>query len=342
MEAEKNITGRNHGLDLIKVICTVLILFHHYQQVLGVKFRYLNFYLGNVPCHLCVEVFFFISGIVTVNYIDRIRNGLGFGAFFGRKYLRLMPLMAISTISCFVFQLFRTGINGGKEILQRAFEALGVALGFQIFFNKDTINNPMWYVSVLLVCYCIFYLICLIPRKTDQIKVNLVFVMTVVAGVIIWILFFDTTFGNISRGLMSFFGGLVFAAATEKKKKTLPGPVWIVILLAGIWLADISYYALDRFIGSFVICPSVIMLSRSRILNRIADSKIMNLLVKASFNTYCWHLFGLMILSTFPLNFNSVWLMLLFAAVMTGLGIVSYYLIERPVSDRLRKFQSKT
>lgn len=34
---------RKYGLDVIKIAATILIIFHHYQQVTGVTFDGINF-----------------------------------------------------------------------------------------------------------------------------------------------------------------------------------------------------------------------------------------------------------------------------------------------------------
>ena len=35
---------RNYSLDFLKIIATILIVFHHYQQILNVEFRGVNFF----------------------------------------------------------------------------------------------------------------------------------------------------------------------------------------------------------------------------------------------------------------------------------------------------------
>ena len=60
----ENRIERNDGLDIIKVIATIIIVFHHYQQVTGVIFDGINFYGGKFPFGYVVELFFIISGYV--------------------------------------------------------------------------------------------------------------------------------------------------------------------------------------------------------------------------------------------------------------------------------------
>ncbi len=39
---------RSGVLDLVKILATILILFHHYQQLLGVRFEKIYFFGGRV------------------------------------------------------------------------------------------------------------------------------------------------------------------------------------------------------------------------------------------------------------------------------------------------------
>ena len=78
--------------DIIKIICTVCILFHHYQQLTGTFFyRGLNFYGGRFYFGYLVELFFIMSGWVMVSYIEKIKDKMSFPAFFSKRAIRLLP-----------------------------------------------------------------------------------------------------------------------------------------------------------------------------------------------------------------------------------------------------------
>ena len=67
---------RNYSLDFFKIIATILIVFHHYQQILSIEFGEINFYGGKFYFGYLVEFFFLISGFLMFNYIERIKEGL--------------------------------------------------------------------------------------------------------------------------------------------------------------------------------------------------------------------------------------------------------------------------
>jgi len=76
---------RNYGLDFLKIVATILIVFHHYQQVLNVEFAGINFFGGKFYFGYLVELFFLISGFLMFKYIERIKQGLTFKEFFFKE-----------------------------------------------------------------------------------------------------------------------------------------------------------------------------------------------------------------------------------------------------------------
>ena len=58
------------GFDILKIVSATLIVFHHYQQVFKVRFNGINFYDGAFNFGYLVELFFIISGILTL-YSDK-------------------------------------------------------------------------------------------------------------------------------------------------------------------------------------------------------------------------------------------------------------------------------
>ena len=52
--------------DIIKTLAATLIVFHHYQQVFKCEFSGINFYSGLFNFGYLVELFFMISGFLTL------------------------------------------------------------------------------------------------------------------------------------------------------------------------------------------------------------------------------------------------------------------------------------
>ena len=89
--------NRQYSLDFIKIIATIFIIFHHYQQfICGVLDSGVNYYGGIFNFGYMVELFFILSGYFMYPYIEKIKHGLSFKKFFGARYIRLIPLVAIA------------------------------------------------------------------------------------------------------------------------------------------------------------------------------------------------------------------------------------------------------
>lgn len=58
-------------LDFLKFILAVIIVFHHFQQHLSVKFENFNFYYGRIYFGHIVEFFFIISGILMTLFVEK-------------------------------------------------------------------------------------------------------------------------------------------------------------------------------------------------------------------------------------------------------------------------------
>lgn len=93
-------TQREHGLDFVKVIATLLIVLHHYWQVQNVHIdNFVNFYGGKFYFGYIVELFFVLSGFFMLGSIKRINDGQSFRDFFVKKYMRFQPLVMISVVA---------------------------------------------------------------------------------------------------------------------------------------------------------------------------------------------------------------------------------------------------
>ena len=218
--------------DIIKIICTVCILFHHYQQLTGTFFyKGINFYGGRFYFGYLVELFFVMSGMVMVPYIEKIKDKMSFPAFMYKRVIRLLPSLIVSTVLYDIFlYIFINVCNGHIRYPEKinVFGSIITSLGMGSWcITRDyEINTINWYVSVLLLCYIIMYTLIFISKKT-KIPMPLLLVIPMIAGVI-------RTYGmeysflpfyspRIARGYIHFFGGMllgiIFTSLVKKFKK---------------------------------------------------------------------------------------------------------------------------
>jgi len=204
--------------DILRVVLTAFVLFHHYQQLTGTFFyRGINFYGGKFYFGYIVEVFFLMSGFFMVPYVAKIRDKMSFPAFFGKRLIRLLPSMIVSTAAYDIALFFYVRLCNGTLRYPTNINVFGsiiTALGLGSWsITRDFEINPIcWYVSVLLLCYILMYIFVFISKIT-KIPAGILLAIPMIAGVVIThvtefsIIPFLST--RIARGYIHFFGGLL-------------------------------------------------------------------------------------------------------------------------------------
>lgn len=204
--------------DILRVVLTAFVLFHHYQQLTGTFFyRGINFYGGKFYFGYIVEVFFLMSGFFMVPYVAKIRDKMSFPAFFGKRIIRLLPSMIAATVFYDIALFFYVRLCNGTLRYPtdiNVFGSIVTALGLGSWsITKDFEINPIcWYVSVLLLCYILMYIFVFISKVT-KIPAGILLAIPMIAGVVIThvtefsIIPFLST--RIARGYIHFFGGML-------------------------------------------------------------------------------------------------------------------------------------
>ena len=273
---------RNYGLDFLKIVATILIVFHHYQQILNIEFKGINFYGGKFYFGYLVEFFFLVSGFLMFNYIEKIKVGLTFKDFFIRRIIRLMPLIIIAAISYEILLYIYPKVFGDyfynlkPDFWGLIISVLGIQAGWT--FENPMINNPMWYISVLLLCYIIFYILTKISitKKYNHIYF---YIAIVFLGLSIQKNGTDLAFFNsyTARGYYAFFFGLVFSIFfyNYKISKFIKiSSIFSVILIT--FLIVRHYSIIEKNINytlTFIYYPALIIIFNSDIVKRILYSK---------------------------------------------------------------------
>ena len=204
-----------YSLDFLKIISTFIIVFHHYQQVTETVYdKGINFYYGRFYFGYFVELFFIISGFLTYKYISLIKNdSLIFKDFFIKKTFRYyisVPITVISFafIECLYYLKFHFMTINRFDI----FNIISSCFLVQHWglFDNPMLNNPIWYISVLIFCYIVFYFICWFSKifKFDE---TYFFILFVLIGLYIKFQDLNLLFLNsyLYRGYVSFFLGLL-------------------------------------------------------------------------------------------------------------------------------------
>ena len=344
--------ARNNSLDFLKIIATILIVFHHYQQALNVEFTQINFFGGKFYFGYLVELFFLISGFLMFNYIEKIKQGLNFESFFINRVKRFLPLVAIAAIlyECLIYFYFRIFgekfLEQGLNFFGTIISILGIQAGWS--FENPMINNPMWYISVLILCYILFY----ISTKISILKkINCVYLYVILVFLGLSIQKNNTNLAFLNyytaRGYYSFFFGVLFSIYFNNYKIRKFVKILSIFLVIFITYLIVAHYSIVEkninYTLTFIYYPALIIIFNIDIIKKIYSSKLITKLAETSFNVYVWHVEAILIfiiikkVSNLNINFVSYKTMLIFTIILYIFGTISYYLIEKPLEKLIFK-----
>ncbi len=340
---------RYYSLDVLKFIAAVLIIFHHFQQSFNIQFSGINFFDGKIYLGYIVELFFMLSGLFMAMGAERYAND-DFGKFFRKRALRLFPMVWITvTVHAVILIIYRE--VAGKELAETGLwkYLTSMTLTFEGGFVKlggRGFNNPIWYLCTLLVCYVLFWLVVHFSakRKTNPLYMY-VFMVLIGMGVNDYEISLPLFNPEVSRGVVPFFFGCVIwiiYSVIKKKTAVIISLVAITIaLLAGYTSYD-TYYDNLQMILIFMIYPALILLfMTSTVTDAIFNHKICGELGKISFEMYMWHVpvFSLLKLLSLIINLqipHTYAGMCTVALAIIGLSTAMYYLVERPLSRKVK------
>lgn len=353
---EQNIK-RIYPIDTIKFISSILIIFHHFHQCFGTGKMSIKFY-GGEYLHLenIVELFFLISGLMMG--INNLKNSKkSFESFYFPKLFRLMPM---STISIFTFSLLAF-INfniTGKWWMGIVPTFWGILRGCLLIFkggpileNGINLNNPLWYICVLLICYNIYWLILWIALRL-KITPKYLFIIMIMIGISVLTYNFNLPFLNYysGRGYMSFFTGVIFADIFKwfennyKKKKYIFIPESIILFFIILTVLIPQLFIVDgqNYLLVFLFFPSLILtIVFSEFSQKLFDYKIFEKLGKISFEIYVWHfpvfLFINICYECMKIEIETTWYIMLVVLFLIIMFSICTYVVERKITLILEK-----
>lgn len=334
---------RYHNLDIIKAVAAILIVFHHYQQIANVEFDGINFYGGSFYWGNLVELFFLISGFVMA-----LSDKKGKSVFrkFADKCIRIYPstILACSALIITVYagyfllgEFIHTSVDY-SNIVTIISSYLLIFSGW--FLNIGLgINNPTWYLCVLLLCYIIYYAIEVISEKT-RINANIFYFL------VFLISFIEKYFGQSrlfffmvnKRGYVCFFLGVLLYNLIVKK--FIDKQIWLaitglaVITAIGIWRWGIgSWGVLVLFLFPLLILVAVNI--------RQLSIPILKTWGGASYQVYLWHIPSFIFLRligrlTGIQITHSYLTMVIFTIFVEIVALFIYKYYEIPVTKRLK------
>ena len=216
---------RDYSLDFLKILATICIIFHHYQQVTGASFdHFINFWNGKFYFGYIVELFFVLSGYFMFSYIEKIEGGLSFPQFYLKRFLRLAPMLLIGAVAyeILLVSYHHIYMSSWMDITASFWgiiiDALGIQEGWVL--PNPCVNNPTWYISVLLLCYILFYFIVYLSHRICIPKEYLfIFMIFLGMGIQTYAINLPFLNGSSARGFYAFFFGILLHETLTKIKK---------------------------------------------------------------------------------------------------------------------------
>ena len=359
---------REYSLDVLKIVTTLVVLLIHYQQVFqGIPGLHYPFYAGSRTFFLfAVELFFVLSGFLMYRYEKRIREGMSFPRFFLRRYLRFLPLMAMSVTvyaalswGLFYDHFRTTGELRGLYLLEEpsVWGWLVTALGLQAGWGPADphINAPLWYISALLGCCLVFYGIVRVSRRL-KISPCYFYAGMILLGISLNGHPYDHLpflTASMARGYYSFFAGLLLAKVLEKR----PVSLRTAGVCAGIVLVFFTAFRFSwtralmepnyMMLAGIVVLPALVTLFLSAPIRRLFAHPWLGTLGAIAFDVYIWHDTGNVLAAilgeAFSWNafFYSVPGMVIWIALTWAFGAFSYFCIEKPIDRRVQAWMEK-
>jgi len=351
--ALKSDTDRDYSLDFLKFLAAIFIVFHHYQQLLDITFpTEISYWNGKFYWGYMVELFFVLSGFFMAKYVDKIKKRtINLKNFYLRRWLRVAPMVFITAV------VYEIGVYLYIRFTGQLYFGTGVSL-FGIItdtlciqaggvFPNPCVNNVTWYLSVLMICYVVFYLL---TYLSSRLKINetYFFIAMILLGIAINTYALNLPFLNsmTNRGYYSFFGGLLLGLLVQKigiKKNMIiaAGAVLAVFVMTCIFGYDYLVADMSLILALFIY-PAIIILFQTKPIKKVFSRPVFGLLGKVSFDMYLWHnpLHLIMVILVFTGNITIDYInrlyMYLFLLAVIVVSFISYFLLEAPV-DRWMK-----
>ena len=260
--------------------------------------------------------------------------------------------MAIAAIlyECLIYFYFRIFgekfLEQGLNFFGTIISILGIQAGWS--FENPMINNPMWYISVLILCYILFY----ISTKISILKkINCVYLYVILVFLGLSIQKNNTNLAFLNyytaRGYYSFFFGVLFSIYFNNYKIRKFVKILSIFLVIFITYSIVAHYSIVEkninYTLTFIYYPALIIIFNIDIIKKIYSSKLITKLAETSFNVYVWHVGAILIFiivnkgCNLNINFSSYKVMIVFTILLYIFGTISYYLIEKPLEKLIFK-----
>jgi peptidoglycan/LPS O-acetylase OafA/YrhL len=237
---------RFYSLDFIRGLAALAVVFWHWQHFFFAGSTFVPYEMEQQPFYsvfflfyqtgwLAVDFFFSLSGFIFFWLYAReiAERDIGGWEFFVLRFSRLYPLHIATLVFVLVAQhwvMARTGDYFVVPFNDLYHGILNLFMASSWGFEKGpSFNGPIWSVSVEVLMYIVFFVVCLLFRQRLWAHVAML-----ALGVVVMV-----AEPIVGRGIFSFFlGGLTFRLYRHVcERGWLPRVLpWAVGIAAALWL----------------------------------------------------------------------------------------------------------
>ncbi|MBH3390246.1 acyltransferase [Pseudomonas putida] len=354
MPAASKPAERLYTLDTLRGIAALSVVFWHWQHFFyvgdspaGFEVSRQPFFATLAPLYqyggLAVQLFFSISGFV---FFWLFAQGVATGRISLRnfavdRFSRLYPLHLLTLGGVAVLQWVYSASHSSYFVypFNDAYHALlNLLLAPAWGLEKGwSFNAPVWSVSVEVLLYALFFVICLAGRWRWPLAA-----LACAAGLMLY-----PGSYKVGSGLLCFFiGGLAYGVMCQLRRWFGSGLTLLAccIVALGAWAAQIGYYdALNAYLVMCLCFPATLAALAAAGLHWPGLLRSTGWVGDISYSSYLLH-FPLQIVFALVLDrlgfnreiFYQPWLMLSFFVVLIPMSLACHRWVERPAQRFLR------
>lgn len=278
------------------------------------------------------------------------------GQRFIHKLLRVYPMVFVSILICLVFKSVMIIITNGQliELWRPKVLVANFALLFAgyPYFEMLGINNPTWYICVLIQCYILYYIFEYILKKIEINNKNLIRMINYMVIIAIAVIMYHSgVLSELSfRGIVSFSIGILICILNQmlnnnnyinEKNKNLFS--LILFILAVISCGTILLGMNQRWVLQFLVFPFFVWSLSNAEVPKVA---MVPQLGDISFEVYIIH-YPLMVLLQLFLDItrysmkHSYLTMMIFLIIVWGIAWVMWKYIDLPIRKKVKGYEKK-
>lgn len=334
-----NIKTRNYAIDFIRMVCTLIICLHHFQEHIN------TYWIQNGQ--ICVEFFFILSGFYL--YRTYINNkDMTTIEFTKKRIRRLYPYYIYSLIVIFIVRIFQGIFQQDLDILKLIFGFVSEGLLVQkLGIYENILNWPLWYISVLIFAGIIIFEM----LKRDRKKYIYIY------SIVIVLLYFNLSQMNLTencvygiympflRGLANMTIGCVICSILNKEENLLYNiyqknkiisysiEIFVYVMTALIIIKDTPYNNYCIIFFSILIILTNINCSLTY---RIFNKKIFKSFGSLTYAMYCNHGAIVLVVAFLYQKGFSTYLSPLLMTFLYLIIVVSYSEITKTIIDKYK------